>query len=471
MIAIHWFRQDLRLHDNPALLAASDLGKVLPIYILDDTNSGTYAMGSASQQWLYHSLQALNTSLSGKLIVQKGDPEVILLQLAATYGVQAIFWNRCYEPWQINRDQRIKKTLEAHNIQVKSYNSLLLWEPWNVLKQDGHPYKVFTPYYKTGCLHTIPPREPLPNPTTLSLVDHLRNFDVESPWFSYGQLERHWNIGEQAARNRFDTFIRDGLKGYQEGRNFPSKEHVSRLSPHLHFGEISPHYIWHRLRSIQNVEWQNDINRFCSELGWREFSYYLLYHFPTLPDQNLNVKFNNFPWCQDTEALTAWKQGKTGIPIVDAGMRELVQTGYMHNRIRMIVGSFLVKNLGLHWTHGANWFWECLVDADLANNSASWQWVSGCGVDAAPYFRIFNPVTQGHRFDPEGVYTKYFVPELQKLPTKYLFSPWEAPNNILREADIKLGETYPNSIVDLKESRDRALKAFSSLHKASDKQV
>ena len=464
-INIYWFRQDLRLYDNPALCAASQSGYLLPIYILDDINSGKFAMGSASRWWLYHSLKALNKRLKGRLRIYSGGALKIFNELAQQYSIRAIFWNRCYEPWQIARDKNIKKLLTGLGIEIQSFNGSLLWEPWEVLKVDGTPYKVFTPFYRKCCLETRGPREPLSEPKLristgnfggeslddLSLLPHI-------PWDA--QLAPHWKIGEDGAQTRLRDFIHQGLDGYKEGRNYPAKENTSRLSPHLHFGEISPNQVWYAIKhSGDNA----DEDCLLSELGWREFSYSLLYHFPELPRENWQSKFDHFPWSRAKKALQCWQRGITGYPIVDAGMRELWQTGYMHNRVRMIVGSFLVKNLLVHWQHGAAWFWDCLVDADLANNSASWQWIAGCGADAAPYFRIFNPITQGEKFDPKGHYTRRFVPELANLPDKYLFKPWEAPANILNQAGIRLGNTYPRPIVDLKESRKRALKAFQSL--------
>jgi deoxyribodipyrimidine photo-lyase len=466
--AIYWFRSDLRLQDNPALFNAAIYGEILPVYILDDINSGEYFMGAASRWWLHHSLVSLNNSLQGNLLTYRGDPITILLEIAKTNSISAIYWNRCYEPWQIKRDIQIKQILEERNIIVNTYNSNLLWEPWEVLKQDKTPYKVFTPYYRKGCLNGKSPRTPLLNQSKLSFLSISNNTNINDlrllPSIKWGdKLEQSWTIGEAAAIARFERFLSTGLKGYKEDRNFPSKLNVSGLSPHLHFGEISPNYIWDRIRSIEGLAYDQDIDHFCSELGWREFSYYLLYHFPNLPKQNLNSKFDNFPWSQDLDLLKCWQTGRTGVPIVDAGMRELWQTGYMHNRVRMIVGSFLVKNLLLHWHHGERWFWDCLVDADLANNSASWQWVAGCGADAAPYFRIFNPVTQGQKFDPNGTYTRKFVPELKNMPDKYLFNPWEAPEYILQSASVSLGKNYPKPIVDLSQSRNKALEAFHSL--------
>ena len=279
-------------------------------------------------------------------------------------------------------------------------------------------------------------------------------------------MRPHWQIGENGANQQLQKFLKGGLENYGEGRNFPAKKNVSRLSPHLHFGEISPNQVWYASKDQEAVPEQ-----FLSELGWREFSHHLLYQFPDLPTTNLQGKFDHFPWGNNPDYLKAWQQGKTGVPIVDAGMRELWETGYMHNRVRMIVASFLVKNLLVHWHLGAEWFWDCLLDADLANNSASWQWVAGCGADAAPYFRIFNPVTQGQKFDPEGEYTRRYVPELARLPGNYLFNPWEAPLSVLRDAGVSLGNSYPHPIVDLKSSRGSALAAFATLNSKTHSEV
>ncbi|MDD7805170.1 MAG: deoxyribodipyrimidine photo-lyase [Endozoicomonas sp. (ex Botrylloides leachii)] len=464
-IAIHWFRQDLRLSDNPALTKAAMHDAVLPIYILDDDNAGKHAMGAASRWWLYHSLQALDTSLGNKLSVYRGNPQTILDDILKHFNVEVVYWNRCYEPWRIQRDTLIKKNLKTRGIAVHTFNGSLLWEPWDIKKNDGTPYKVFTPFYRKGCFNAKAPMAPLAKPDYINYVDDpdhagigALNLLPKTSWDK--QLEPHWDIGEEGARKRFKAFIEEGLAFYKDGRNLPAKPYVSRLSPYLHYGEISPNQLWHTVRSIDD---DKNIGHFCSELGWREFSYSQLYHNPELPHKNLQSKFDAFPWNENTDHLHAWQTGKTGIPMVDAGMRELWQTGYMHNRIRMIVGSFLVKNLRLQWHHGERWFWDTLIDADLANNSASWQWIAGCGADAAPYFRIFNPVTQGQKFDPDGEYVRQYIPEIARLPNKYLFNPWEAPELILKEAGIELGSTYPSPVVNLKQSRQFALQAFQSL--------
>ncbi len=462
-ICVHWFRQDLRLADNPALSAAVKFGKVLPIYILDDENAGEYKMGAASRVWLHHSLESLNNSLDGKLSFYKGNPEEILPEIMKAHGATKVFWNRQYEPWAIARDKKIKESLE-----VESFNGSLLWEPMQNLKADGTPYRVFTPFYKRGCLNAAPPREPLSVPQNLN--DNLTAGEGALAGLSLlpkirwdKGLIANWKVGEEAAKERMYEFVDGGLSSYKEGRNFPAQKSVSKLSQSFHFGELSPNQAWYAADTKGD---DTNIAHFKSELGWREFSYSLLYHFPDLPKNNLQKKFDAFPWQEDVELLAAWQKGETGYPIVDAGMRELYATGLMHNRVRMIVGSFLVKNLLLHWHHGEEWFWDCLVDADLAANSASWQWIAGSGADAAPYFRIFNPITQGTRFDVDGEYTRKYIPELKNMPNKYLFNPWEAPDEVLKEAGVKLGRDYPKPIVGIKASREKALAAFSSLKKA-----
>ena len=449
--SIFWFRQDLRLEDNPALLAASKCGKVIPVYILDEVNNGNQILGAASKVWLHNSLKALNIQLGGKLRFMSGNPKVLLLQLAKKNSVTNIFWNRAYEPWRIRRDTALKNQLNNEGLEVQSFNGSLLWEPWQVMKKDGTPYKVFTPFYRKGdewC-----GEKPL---NDLKLKP-------EKTWGD--QITEVWEIGEKAAHTRLKKFLNEGLLGYKEGRNYPSKANVSRLSAHLHWGEISINTVWYTAKAHANQEKLNeaDIDTFLSELGWREFSNSLLYNFPELPTKNLQERFDNFKWIDNTSFLKLWQKGKTGYPIVDAGMRELWQTGYMHNRLRMIVGSFLVKNLLIDWRQGERWFWDCLVDANLASNSASWQWIAGCGADAAPYFRIFNPITQGKKFDPEATYVKKYVPELSALPIEHIFSPWETPKVILETAGVILGQNYPHPIIELKKSREKALSAFAKL--------
>ncbi len=463
---IFWFRQDLRLNDNPGLAAAALAGRILPIYILDDESAGNWRMGCASRWWLHHSLRALNASLSGRLRFFCGDAATLIPQLVKNTGAQGVYWNRCYEPWRIARDTVIKEHLGEKGCPARSYNGSLLWEPWQVLKQDGTPYKVFTPYFRKGCLGQPAPRKligrpPLDlhaDPVEALSLDQLRLLPALS-W--YEKMETYWHIGEDGAAQAHARFLEEGLSGYKDGRDFPALDKVSRLSPHLHFGEISPNQVWHATQAAGLAQQcEHDLDHFLRELAWREFSYYLLYHFPRLPEACFNEKFNRFPWTQDREAFTVWQWGKTGYPIIDAGMRELWETGNMHNRVRMIVASFLVKNQLVDWRLGQNWFWDCLVDADLASNSFGWQWVAGCGADAAPYFRIFNPLAQGEKFDPSGRYVRRFVPELQELPDKYLHRPWQAPQTVLKNAGVVLGTTYPLPVVDLKASREAALAAY-----------
>ena len=458
---LFWFRQDLRLSDNPGLYEASQSGSVLPIYILDDK----FDIGSASKWWLHNSLHHLNDNINKHLQVFSGDSATILLNICKANHIKNVYWNKCYEPLRIEQDKQIQHLLNTNNILTNSFNASLLWEPQNILKSDGTPYKVFTPFYKNGCLQRDMPREPLSKPENIEFVDIINQYSIDdlnllssTPW--YLKLDKYWNIGELAAQKKLSNFLDRGLLGYKQKRNYPSKKNVSRLSPHLHYGEISPNQIWYSL-SPELIDQDGD--NFLSELGWREFSYYLLYHFPDLPNINFQTKFNNFPWKFDKELFKAWQKGQTGYPIVDAGMRELWQTGYIHNRVRMIVASFLVKNLLIHWHYGRDWFWECLVDADLANNSASWQWVAGSGADAVPYFRIFNPVIQGEKFDTDGDYTRRFVPELSLLPNQYLFKPWEASNELLKKCSIELGSTYPLPIVNLKETREIALNSYKEI--------
>jgi deoxyribodipyrimidine photo-lyase len=462
-INIVWFEQDLRLGDNPAFTAAVDKGSILPIYILDNDNAGEYQLGAASSWWLHHSLTSLNQALKGKLNFYTGDANAIITDLCDRFLVGEIYWNRRYEPWRISRDKKIKKHLLEQGIHAQSFNGALLNEPWTILKKDDTPYKIFTPYHNQALrIETDTSALPEPQlPESINTDEQSINLDALSLLPNIG-WDTHfydcWTPGESSAKSSLYRFLDDGLEDYKQGRDFPALNAVSTLSPHLHFGEISPRQINNILLSVQHDTNQEHFKR---ELRWREFSYYLLFHWPELPSKNLKSSFDFFPWGENPDWLACWQQGMTGYPMVDAGMRELWQTGFMHNRVRMITASFLIKNLLIDWRLGASWFWDCLVDADLASNSASWQWVAGCGTDASPYFRIFNPITQGEKFDAEGEYTKRFLPELKGLPKKYLFRPWEAPLDVLEKANITLGKTYPLPIVDIKQSRVRALDAYA----------
>lgn len=470
--SLFWFRQDLRLLDNPGFLEASRLGKVLPIYILDDLSPSPFKIGSASRIYLHHALKALNASLHDSLNLYRGDPTKIILQLINKYKIQHIFWNRCYESSQVTHDEIIQTKLSALNLHYAVFTASYLWTPEEIKKEDGSYYKVFGAYKRK--VHFLTPRKPLPAPKNLRL---MKDDDNKTTLDDLGLLPKHpWKnkiieagtFGEQAAQKKLSHFLDNGLAGYKKKRDYPGDNCTSKLSVNLHFGEISPHQVWDAVTTLGRVTAaEEDVDHFLSEMIWREFSCYLLVHFKGLPSDNFQAKFNAFPWRRQDKLLNAWKSGNTGYPIIDAGMRELWHTGYMHNRVRMVVASFLVKNLMIHWHHGRDWFWDCLIDADLANNSASWQWVAGCGADAAPYFRIFNPITQGEKFDKEGNYTRTFVPELKLLPDKYLFKPWQAPEKILREAGVILGKNYPKPIIDLKSSRESALSSYHSLKNTS----
>lgn len=459
-VSLHWFRRDLRLSDNPALSHAAAQGRLLPVFILEESDLS----GGASRAWLHRSLNALNIALGDALRVYRGDPAEILPRLAAEHGVTTLTWTRRYDAPGIACDTALKSDLRARGIEVHSANGTLLWEPMDIHKADGTPYRVFTPFYRKGCAAAPPPRKPLA-PPAITLLDAPNDTALDdlalrpTPAWDIPVLSG-WTPGETGAFSRLETFLDHGLTGYRDGRDRPAAPHTSRLSPHLAFGEISPNTVWHAAKALPPSQ---DRDHFLSELGWREFSYSLLFHNPEMAQQNLNRKFDAFPWSDAPDALAAWQHGQTGIPIVDAGMRELWQSGYMHNRVRMIAASFLVKNLRLHWHHGLAWFHDTLFDADPANNPASWQWVAGSGADAAPYFRIFNPVTQSAKFDPDGTYLRRYLPELAHLPNTHIHAPWEAPTETLRGARIVLGVDYPYPIADLRESRQAALAAYNRI--------
>lgn len=475
-IALVWFRQDLRLADNPALRHALDEHKrVIPIYIRD-TGKGRWRPGAASDWWLHHSLEALDADLrerGSRLILRSGDTRQELAGLIKETCAQAVYWNRCYEPAAVQRDAALKSALSNAGVRVSSHNAALLFEPWALNNAAGGPYRVFSAFWR-ACLKEgidrvlcAKPRE-LPAPTRWPLSQTLRQLELlpEIDWDA--AFYEHWTPGEQGANERLRAFLKRGLGCYPKGRDHPSHACTSRLSPHLRFGEIGPRQVVKLVQDfVEDHTWAPTVKAaeaFLREIGWREFAYHLLFHFPHNTDQPLNMRFADFPWRDDyKEDLDAWRRGRTGIPIVDAGMRELWSIGWMHNRVRMIVGSLLVKNLLIPWQEGERWFWDTLVDADLASNSLGWQWVAGCGADAAPYFRVFNPVLQGEKYDADGEYLRRWVPELRDLPDRYLHKPWAAPPSVLSKAGVTLGETYPRPIVDLKASRERALAAFERI--------
>lgn len=461
-IAIHWFRQDLRLIDNPALNYASQTSETIPIYIFDDRGD----IGGASKLWLYHSIKSLDKSFYNKLNVFAGDPLEIIQKLIKENNITDFYWNRCYDKYSIARDTKIKKFLEGEGINVKSFSGSLLMEPWECIKDDRTHYKVYTPFYKAlkqkrSHCPTIP-RPTFQKITKLSSsynIDDLKLLEPKSHW---QKIIEDWQVGEDAALNKLETFLNNTVCTYKKARDFMSNNATSTLSPHLHFGEISPNQIFNAVYSLDHVG--DNEEHFIKEVVWRDFSYYQVFYYPELADKNINEKFDKFEWENDDTKLKAWQQGQTGIPIVDAGMRELWQTGYMHNRVRMITASFLIKNCLVHWKKGEQWFFDTLFDADFASNNSNWQWVAGCGLDAAPYFRIFNPVLQADKFEA-AEYIRKYVPELASLPDKYISKPWEAKSDILEEAKINLGKDYPHAIVDLKSSREKALALHKSLQK------
>jgi len=468
---ILWFRRDLRLTDNPALVAALASGhKPVALYILDE--SEPMKPGGASRWWLHHSLAALGEAIArqgGRLVLRRGEPAAILEALVAETGAGAVYWNRCYEPHAVERDRAIKAALGARGLDARSFNASLLFEPHSIASKSGEPYRVFTPFWRT-CLSADEPASPLPAPRRVPWLADVRS-DALEDWALLpqkpdwaGGLRAAWTPGEAGARKQLTAFV-GRIARYAAERDRPDREGTSGLSPHLRFGEIGPRQVWHAVRAAHGHD--SAAEKFLSELGWREFNHHLLFHFPEIASRNLRREFDRFPWARDRRALDAWQRGRTGYPIVDAGMRQLWQTGWMHNRVRMIAASFLVKHLMRRWQDGAAWFWDTLVDADLANNAGGWQWVAGSGADAAPYFRIFNPVLQGGKFDPEGDYVRRFVPELERLPARWIHQPWAAPAEVLAEAGIVLGKTYPAPLVDHDAARKRALEAFASIRQAA----
>jgi deoxyribodipyrimidine photo-lyase len=462
--SIVWLRQDLRIGDNPAIHAASLSGRPLIfLYILDDEAPGRWRMGAASRWWLHHSLEALAAdiaALGSRLVLRRGYSDAVIINLVEQTRASAIYWNRCYEPYAISRDTQLKQSLTKAGVDVLSFNGALLFEPWTIKTKSDEPFKVFTPFWR-ACLSQTP-RDLLPAPKQLQRFSEALGGDDLKQW---GLLPRRpnwaeqfpWRPGEAGARRALSAFLNGKLEAYPASRDMLAAQGTSQLSAHLHFGEISPVQIRAAIGDARGAD------KYMQELGWREFSANLLYHWPNLPDANWRDIFDRFPWRDDANALDAWRHGRTGYPIVDAAMQELWATGYMHNRARMIVASFLTKHLLIDWRRGEDWFWDTLVDADLANNAASWQWVAGSGADAAPYFRIFNPIAQGQRFDPDGSYVKRWLPELVNIPTAFVHQPWTLAASALSEAGVTLGKTYPLPIVDHQEARKRALAVHATL--------
>jgi deoxyribodipyrimidine photo-lyase len=470
---IYWYRQDLRTQDLPGLSAAAAAGKpILACYILDDAAAGEWAAGGASRWWLHHSLQALDEALQqlgGKLLLFKGDTAPTLLQLCEQTSANRVYCSAAIDPWARTLETQVQHELDSAGARLLRQPGTLLYSPQNAARHNGEPYKVFTPFWR-HC-STLPAPQPAPPlPTKLQwhvsstgiTLDELSLLPSKPNWASH--WPQMWQPGCLAATERATDFIDTGLPDYAENRDALAEFATSRLSAHLHFGEISVGSLWRTASQAQQLapELADTATRFLAQLGWREFSHHLLLHNPDMAERPLQPKFASFPWARSPAALAAWRLGQTGFPVVDAGMRELWHTGYMHNRARMICASFLCKHLLLPWQAGLAWFHDTLVDADYANNAASWQWVAGCGTDAAPYIRVFNPILQGQRFDAKGEYVRSWVPELAQLPDKLIHQPWEASDDILAQAGITLGDTYPQPIVDHKAARQVALEAYAS---------
>lgn len=470
---IVWFRQDLRLSDNPALRAAcAECDQLLPLFIDDPADQTVSRVGGASRVWLNHSLNLLREQLQLReldLIIRQGSAQAVLADLIDQFPLHsvAIYWNRCYDPVTRQRDVQIKTALQTVS-EVKSFNGLLLFEPWEALKSDATPYRVFTPFYR-NIMSRLTQIKALAVPRTFPPLAKHKKFNAggmkindlqllpDLPWAT--TMMQGWSVGEEAARKRLNRFIGAAVEHYATARDLPAVDGTSRMSPHLHFGEISPRQIIATLnRRCDNVaEHGSGPEILAREVVWREFAYQLLFHFPQMVSEPLDQRFKQFPWARaNKKNRLAWQQGRTGVPIIDAGMRQLWQTGWMHNRVRMIVGSYLVKNLLIDWRVGENWFRDTLVDADMASNAMGWQWVAGSGADAAPFFRVFNPVLQGEKFDPAGEYVRKWVPELAELPDSHIHKPWLL-------APDQLPKNYPQPLVNLKESRARALLSFDQV--------
>jgi deoxyribodipyrimidine photo-lyase len=473
LVSVVWLRQDFRLGDHPALAAAAGRGVVVPVYIHAPEEEHPWSPGGASRWWLHQSLAAFDASLrrlDSRLILRRGPSLAALQTLVRETGATAVFWNRRYEPAVTARDAGIKTALRAAGLEVESFNGALLHEPWTVQNQSGKPFQVFTPFWK-HCLAKPEPAAPTAAPKALTPPEPwpeslaLESLELEPRQSWAGGLRTAWTPGEAGARVQLQKFLQTAFADYSAQRNRPDVAGTSRLSPHLHFGEISPRQVWQAVRTRAEGQgmaaWRN--SQFLAEVGWREFAHHLLHHFPHTPTEPLRADFQRFPWRKDAAFLQAWQRGRTGYPIVDAGMRELWTTGWMHNRVRMIVASFLVKDLLVSWREGAAWFWDTLVDADLAQNTLGWQWTAGCGADAAPYFRVFNPVSQGQKFDPRGDYVRKWCPELARLPDEWLHEPDRAPAAVRDAAGVELGRTYPAPIVSHAIAREVALEAFAGL--------
>ncbi|MCK0208876.1 DNA photolyase family protein [Starkeya koreensis] len=471
--ALVWLRDDLRLADNPAVEAARASGRPLILaYVLDEESPNIRPLGGAARWWLGRSLAALGAeirALGGTLVLRRGAAAEVIPALVEASHAAAVFWNRRYGAPEIAVDGALKAALVGSGLLVGSFNAALLHEPWTVKTQAGGPFRVFTPFYRSARQQEVSPPQRAAGTWSFAEAppgDRLDDWALEPTRPDWaGGLRENWTPGERGAAARLATFVDEELAGYTQGRDRPDLPHVSRLSPHLRFGEVSPRQVLAAVRHAADAGTVpgRDAEKFVSELYWREFSYHLLFHFPDIGRQNFNARFDAFEWQPDATLERAWRKGMTGYPLVDAGMRQLWQTGWMHNRVRMVAASLLIKHGLTDWRQGEEWFWDTLVDADPANNPASWQWVAGSGADAAPYFRIFNPVSQGEKFDPNGAYVRRFVPELAGLPDAFIHKPWQAPADVLRRAGVVLGETYPRPVVDHAAARERALARFARI--------
>ena len=479
--ALVWLRRDLRLDDNPALAAAAARAAIIPVFVWSPHEEAPWAPGAASRVWLHHSLAALRDALRARgleLLITRGDAQQVLVDLAARTGACAVYWNRLYEPALSARDASIEGALRARGLEVLSFAGTLLHEPHTIENRQGRAFRVFTPFHR-HCAALGPPRAPVAAALTLTAAPSpSRGLALDAlellPRIDWsGGIRDAWTPGEAGAARELDTFADAAVEHYAQARDQPHLDGVSRLSPHLHFGEITPHRIWHRLARQWPGRGEGSVSvkvePFTRQLYWREFAHHLLHHFPHTTEQALSAKFRTFSWRSDPPALRAWARGLTGYPLIDAGMRELWHTGWMHNRVRMNVASFLVKHLLIDWREGARWFWDTLVDADLANNTMGWQWAAGCGADAAPYFRIFNPVLQGQRFDARGTYVRRWIPELARLPDAHIHAPWAAPAQVLSDAGVRLGHGYPHPIVEHAAARKLALATLARSNVAKDR--
>jgi deoxyribodipyrimidine photo-lyase len=466
---ILWFRNDLRLDDHDGLHhAARTGGTVVPLFIHDPEGEGAWRPGAASRWWLDRSLRSLDESLrsiGSRLVVRSGDAAEVLRDVVRETGASRVVASRRHEPSARRQEESVAMALGS-DVEFDRLETTLLFSPEAVRTGGGDPYRVFTPFWRS-CLRqaSIPASKSAPRalkaPRSWPRSESIESLALRPKIGWDGGLAEAWNPGESGAKSRLAAFRKSAIESYGDGRDRPAIVGTSMLSPHLHFGEISPRRIWNAIGGVDGAG--EDTVKFLAEIGWREFAHHVLAAYPGTTDEPLRGEFSRFPWRRDEAGLEAWRRGSTGYPLVDAGMRQLWRTGWMHNRVRMVVASFLVKHLLVSWTEGARWFWDTLVDADLASNTLGWQWAGGCGADAAPYFRIFNPVLQGEKFDRRGEYVSQWVPELARVPAKFLHRPWEAPPAVLATAGVRLGETYPRPIVDHATARKRALDALSKI--------